>query len=270
MTDDAVGRKQDRWTRADHALFWTALAALVTSAIIYRVAAERYVEDPDGVGRATSLAVAGILLSGGVVGVLIGWFTRRVNDAARARELRRGFIRETLEVHALVKAAAFRLTTYRSAKAYSEAMRDLIIPARAQLGGVISEIRYHLNPGKESKLEISMGKCMRFLDGLLNEFAEQYLIASRIQERAEPRRKAALEGEFEHVDLDELLCFAGTFADFRSSYPWLAVDSAAWDLLDNRNWFPALNKLVDHKCDHGDYVTYFSDPIREMLARLDP
>jgi hypothetical protein len=109
---------------------------------------------------------------------------RAREESARAERHR--LVGELRNVHHAVKTSQLRMNAQRSARTYGQEMRDAVMPAVAQLGGVFSDVKAHselfVSTERQEEILTCLNSVGDYLKALTEEFTQKYLMASRLQE----------------------------------------------------------------------------------------
>jgi hypothetical protein len=225
----------------------------------------------------TCFGLAASLVTLGFVSFLIseywrGTDQRRELEARRrageesARAERRRLVGELRSVHHDVKTSQLRMKAHRSIRTYGEEMRDVVMPAVAQLGGVISDINADsalLASARRAEVVARLGTVATYLRSLTEEFERRYLTASRLQEADHEWRQQRMLA----VVREERFSQAPPgLSDLPDPHGWLWNDYVQGVRPDGAPEFPALAILLEDSTKHADR---FSKPLREAIEFIE-
>ena len=234
-----------------------------------------------------TLAVA--LFSGAVVSFLIGEYGRTADDRRKKTEAdlqqrrddaseKRRLVGELRAVHHAIKTAQLRMRAHKSVLTYGKEIREVIIPQVAQLGDVYSDVRRHcghlIPPSDAKAITDQIGIARSYLEALTNEFQNEYLKASRLQEADHKWRQdkvAKLVKDLQEPPTETDLQEAGE------------TGSSVWSFLTSkedsgRYRFSRLVIFLEHSDEqdvHGldknndTHADKFSDPMRSAMDNID-
>jgi hypothetical protein len=217
-----------------------ALLILAAIAVAPDDGAQGFRRDAEIMKMLLTLAVA--FVSGAVVSYLIGENGREVEERRKRADERRRLVNELREVHHAVTTAKLRIRAHRTVRTYGIEIRDVIVPKVSQLGGVISDLDRDTGviPGGDAKAISNQIKIVaQYLKSLTDEYEEQYLAASLMQE---------VDYEWRQYRVKELVKEKG-FAQKPPTEAMLPakaqIDSSAWSYLksaynDDNYRFPRL------------------------------
>lgn len=227
----------------------------------------------------TFLSLATTLFSVAIVSFLISEYWRRL-DRRRALEERhreqreadsterQRLVGELRDVHHSVKTAQLRLRAHKTVRAYGNEIRDAVMPAIAQLGGVRSDINARCGGlfDEESATQIveHVAAVVKYLAKLSEEFEDKYLAASLLQEASYAWRQHRVA---ELVKKNTSSVTAPTFADLPEK-----GESDVWRshlMYQEENGSYRFPRLAIFVADAGGHEEGFSKPVWLAMNEIE-
>jgi hypothetical protein len=218
----------------------------------------------------TCLTLAVAFISGGVVSFVLSEYGRVADDRRNDAEERRRLVAELRHVHHCVKTAQLRIRAHKTALTYGIEIRDVMIPAIAQLGGVISDVKHQRRNPDPIVKSLSAGN--GYLRQLTDEYQREYLRVSLIQEAAHKWRQHRLA---ELIKQPQFASAPPTTDQLPAAF---SPENPAWRYLtgrDDKNWYrlPRLAAFLELPDPNGtladSHQAGFSDPIRSAMNHIE-